>query len=527
MSRRKIKAGSTSVMLPIFVQDSTATDGSGLGSLAYNTASLAARYRLAGAGSWTTVSLVTATLGAFTSGGFIASGGVSGSYEVGIPDAALAAGAAWVEIEYYGAANMVPVKIEIELDAVDYQDATAFGLSRLDAAVSSRSSHSAADVWAVATRTLSAFGFSVPVSDKTGFKLASDGLPTMPDDWITAAGLSVAAVGKIEAALLNEGDGQALINAMVAAIDAADIDADELPALVGAWILNRVLAGNHDTAGTPGKILQDIVAKTVNIPAAPASTGDVTGARDQVLTRLGTPADTDLAKDIAAVKTDTGNLVTRITSTLFAGITSLAGWLRLTLRNDAPIATDHAAELSEINQDMGAGAGTYDPTVNAQQAPVSVALGPDDIQDIVEGVSQGLSFPTAGDIAAELAGNNVVATFPLLIEGEETVIIQGEDYFDADGNAATVTITATGIEAAVSDGWDFIFWGQSDSTGQVVAGSPSSGGANTITVKFDLPAAKTSLVTAGLGGWRVVHKPDATTRRFSEVEGLLRVKPAK
>ena len=49
-------------------------------------------------------------------------------------------------------------------------------LGRIDAAISSRSSHSAADVWSVATRTLTAFGFSVTVgtnNDKTGYTLTA------------------------------------------------------------------------------------------------------------------------------------------------------------------------------------------------------------------------------------------------------------------------------------------------------------------------------------------------------------------
>ena len=49
-------------------------------------------------------------------------------------------------------------------------------LSRIDAAVSSRSSHTAADVWSVATRTLTAFSFSVTVgtnNDKTGYSLTA------------------------------------------------------------------------------------------------------------------------------------------------------------------------------------------------------------------------------------------------------------------------------------------------------------------------------------------------------------------
>jgi hypothetical protein len=49
-------------------------------------------------------------------------------------------------------------------------------LARIDAATSTRSSHSAADVWSVATRTLTAFSFSVTVgtnNDKTGYSLAT------------------------------------------------------------------------------------------------------------------------------------------------------------------------------------------------------------------------------------------------------------------------------------------------------------------------------------------------------------------
>lgn len=72
--------------------------------------------------------------------------------------------------------------------------------------------------------------------------------------------LSTAAVTAIEAALLNEGDGQQLIDAIVQAIDAADIENATLPALIRDAILDRVLAGNHDTANTLGKVLQDVLA---------------------------------------------------------------------------------------------------------------------------------------------------------------------------------------------------------------------------------------------------------------------------
>ena len=132
MSRRKILAGTTSLMLPIFIQDTTSPVGAGLGSLVYNSSGLAARYRRQGSSAWTSITLATATVGTFTSGGFKEdTGGTTGSYEVGVPDAAVASGAAWVIVEYYGVTNMLPVRIEFELDAINYQDGVRAGLTSL------------------------------------------------------------------------------------------------------------------------------------------------------------------------------------------------------------------------------------------------------------------------------------------------------------------------------------------------------------------------------------------------------------
>ena len=136
--KRKIYAGTTSLSLSVVVYDNTSTTGAGLSGLTHTTSGLVLEYRRAGQSSWTSVTLVSKTLGTYTSGGIVASGSRAGRYEVDIPDAAIAAGVRMVEICLRGAASMHPVDIEIELDAVNYQDATAFGLSRLDAAVTSR-----------------------------------------------------------------------------------------------------------------------------------------------------------------------------------------------------------------------------------------------------------------------------------------------------------------------------------------------------------------------------------------------------
>jgi hypothetical protein len=162
--KRKIYAGTTSVELPIFVRDSTSSSGGGLAGLVYNTSGLVAEYRRQGQSSWQPITLVAGTLGTFASGAFVADGTLAGAYALCPPDAALVAGARWVAIRLRGATNMVPCLVEIELDAVNYQDAAGFGLTRLDASISSvvtAIGGVAAAVWAYTTRTLSAFGFTV------------------------------------------------------------------------------------------------------------------------------------------------------------------------------------------------------------------------------------------------------------------------------------------------------------------------------------------------------------------------------
>jgi hypothetical protein len=122
--RSKILAGTASLSAPIFVTNSSA--GGGLGSLVFNSSGLVGEYRRAGSSTWTAISLVSATAGTYTSGGWIADGGLTGAYEVGIPNAALASGEPWVAVRFYGATNMTPVLLYFELDAVNYQSSTAF-----------------------------------------------------------------------------------------------------------------------------------------------------------------------------------------------------------------------------------------------------------------------------------------------------------------------------------------------------------------------------------------------------------------
>lgn len=114
-----IPKGTTSKRVPIFVRDASKTDGSGLAGLVFNSTGLKMYYWREDEGNagGTAVTLATATRGSFTSSGFIEKDATNlpGEYELGLPNAMLASGAGWVNAQLYGAANMVPVPLEIEL----------------------------------------------------------------------------------------------------------------------------------------------------------------------------------------------------------------------------------------------------------------------------------------------------------------------------------------------------------------------------------------------------------------------------
>lgn len=69
--------------------------------------------------------------------------------------------------------------------AVDLMAASNMGITNLDATISSRSSHNAAAVWSSATRTLTAFGFSVALTSSERNSVA-DALLTR--DWNSVTG---------------------------------------------------------------------------------------------------------------------------------------------------------------------------------------------------------------------------------------------------------------------------------------------------------------------------------------------------
>lgn len=128
-----IKKGRTSFIDYIFIQDARSSSCAGLTGLVFNTASLTAYYVLQGAAS-AAISLVTQTVtGAFSSGGFkeVDSTNMPGVYRIDYPNAVLAAGSDNAVVYLQGAANMVPLIIQIALVDYDPQDGVHLGLTAL------------------------------------------------------------------------------------------------------------------------------------------------------------------------------------------------------------------------------------------------------------------------------------------------------------------------------------------------------------------------------------------------------------
>lgn len=109
--------GTTSLILTVFIQDSTSTTGAGKAGLAFNTAGLTCYYKRSNGTASVAVSLASiSTLGTWVSGGFkeIDNANMIGLYEFDPPNAALATGATGVTFLFQGATGMAPVCLQVD-----------------------------------------------------------------------------------------------------------------------------------------------------------------------------------------------------------------------------------------------------------------------------------------------------------------------------------------------------------------------------------------------------------------------------
>jgi len=130
-----VKKGRTSLLVRIFIQDSSSTVGAGLTGLTNASGSLVCYVARDddGNAAATQLSLSAGTRGTWSSGGFKEKDATNmpGVYELGISNAAIATGSESCTIMLKGATNMAPCVLEIQLVAYDPQDSVHLGLTCL------------------------------------------------------------------------------------------------------------------------------------------------------------------------------------------------------------------------------------------------------------------------------------------------------------------------------------------------------------------------------------------------------------
>jgi hypothetical protein len=247
-------------------------------------------------------------------------------------------------------------------------------------------------------------------------------------DAITAAGVMTGTYTAPDNATIT------LINAKTTNLPSDPADASDISAAFGT--VNTTLstiAGYIDTE------IASIKTKTDNLPTDPADQSLIVAATDAIISRLGSPVGASMSADIASVKTDTGNLVTRIPAALFSGITSLADWIRRISRKDAGTAGMIAAE-AEI--DTG-GTSTFTGTTDSLEAIADASGGGagDASQTTL------LAVKAKTDLIGTAQGITSLEAAAVLdagtISGFPTELIVGDSY---DSDSGEIDVTIVGAE---------------------------------------------------------------------------------
>jgi hypothetical protein len=284
-----ILKGTTSKRLAIFIQNSSLTTGAGLAGLVFNSAGLTWYYWREDEGNAgaTVVTLATATRGTFASGGFVEKDATNmpGLYEIGIPDAALAAGAGWVVMVLKGATNMAPVVLEIQLVNYNPQDGVRLGLTALPNAAAEAAG-------GLYTRGTGAGQINQPANGNIDANVktwlsgaipapAITGVPIVDWKYVLGTILTEGGAGRLAAAIVKLFDVAAPVLTAASVNQTGDSFA-RLGAPAGASVSVDVAAVKTDTAA--------IKAKTDNLPASPAAVGSAMaltgGERDSVADAL-------------------------------------------------------------------------------------------------------------------------------------------------------------------------------------------------------------------------------------------------
>lgn len=169
-----------------------------------------------------------------------------------------------------------------------------------------------------------------------------------------------------------------------------------------------VADGEPGSINLPARIVQ---AELATATALATAQGDITS----ILEDTGTT----LPGTLATAQTSLNTLTTRITSTLFTGITSLAEWLGLMAGKQ----TGNSTARTELRA-TGAGSGTFLETTDSLEAAADATSG-----------AGSATIAKQNEILAKINPVRVVAVNPVAEDGS-IEIVEGDDYSTSDTNRA-------------------------------------------------------------------------------------------
>jgi len=480
MSKRKT-GGSTSVSLPIFVRDTTSTTGAGLAGVTHASSGLVFEYRRAGQSSWTSVTPVSKTLGTYTSGGIVADGSLDGAYEIDPPNAAVAPGVPFVVIRIRGVANMLPVLIEYEIDAVNYQDATAFGLSkfadietdtqniqsRLPAALSGGRIDSSVGAY---QSGLVPSNFSTLSIDGSGRVLLQP----------TQTGVTIPNVTTVD---------------VVSELGSDALNANDLITDIGVVVWQQLTTATWPT---------DSFGKQVLIGSSTQRSVAVTGshhvAADIHEFQPGVITEADFA---------TGALSARVLAAdAAAEIATAVGTLQVLTRLDSMIESDGAGQfrfdvIALENAPSGGGGGGTDWTSSERSAIRSI-LGFNSSGSVVD-PSVGI-LDEIRDKTALITSGTVQTALPVTSSGQITSpLVIGDDYLAANGRAFswTVALPPGFVAATASCRFGMRFEDEQGVNSFIATGTVTDAGSGNVTLSFDVAKTVTGDLRPGWYDWSV------------------------
>jgi hypothetical protein len=440
------KTGTTSEILLVFIQDSASTTGAGKTGLLHNSASLTAYYSRSDATGSTSISLVTMTLGTYTSGGFkeVDATNMPGWYQFCPPNGVFTSGRN-AAIHLQGASGMAPCVIGIELLAVSNQIAPGTDGGPL----------------VVGSNTVGAGGFAI--ADGSGFGLAikNGGEVELTNDF---------RIGSV--VIKDSGTNDQTFNGdQIARIDAAITSRmatyTQPTGFLAATFPTTVASTTNITAGTI-----TTVTNLTNLPTIPANWLTAAGIAADAFTAAKFAADvtTELqaglatASALSTAQADLTTLTGRLTSTRAGYLDNLSAGAVATAASLTTVAGYFDTEVAaiktvtdKIDTALVLDGSVYQFTINAlENAPSGSGASASAIADAVwDELLSG--HTTTGSAGAELTaaasggggGDNITVT-PLQITAQEipTYTINGATVW----NISAAQNSTQGFLFAVLDG---------------------------------------------------------------------------